>query len=208
MTGKILTISQRKGGSGKTTLAANLAVAWHENGRSVVLVDTDPQQSLTMWAGLRPAAENAVAVETIDGWQIEREARRLANRYDIVIVDSPPHDELETNLAVRAATLVLIPVQPTPMDVWATERTLAQAAEEDAKALAVLNRVPPRANLTEEMAAKLSEMGCQAAKSRIGNRVAFASAFAEGKAVIEAQPRGRAADEIRALAREVQRALK
>ena len=106
-------------------------------------------------------------------------------------------------MAVRSAHLVVIPVQPSPMDVWATRPTLELAAEENTPALLVLNRVPPRANLTDQMLEQIADMDAQVAKTRIGNRVVFAAALSEGKAVGEVQPSGKAAREIAALAKEL-----
>jgi chromosome partitioning protein len=106
---------------------------------------------------------------------------------------------------VRAASLVLVPVQPSPMDVWATRPTLELARQERVPALLVLNRVPPRANLTEAMTAEIEALKTPVAASQIGNRVALAAALAEGKGILEAAPRTRAAEEIAALADEVLR---
>ena len=125
-----------------------------------------------------------------------------------MLIDSPPHAETEAKIAVRSADLVIVPVQPSPMDVWATRPTLELAAEERVPSLLVLNRVLPRANLTEEMLDEIKQLGGTLARARIGNRVAFASALAEGRAVNEQQPRSRAAVEIRALAKEILRRAK
>ena len=203
MPGKIITVAQRKGGSGKTTLAANLAVAWLQAGRKVGLVDIDPQQSLTLWLAMRGGGTAALAASQIKGWRIRDEVERMARANDLVLVDSPPHDETEARLAVRAADLVLVPVQPSPMDVWATKQTLAMAKDEGSAVLLVLNRVPPRARLTESMFAELGDLGGRIAVTRIGNRVLFASALNKGRAASEIEPRGTAATEIAALAEEV-----
>lgn len=204
--GKVITVAQRKGGSGKTTLAANLAVAAARAGWRVAAVDIDPQQSLSLWFAMRgehAADATALLASQIKGWRVRDEVERLARSADLVLVDSPPHDETEARLAVRAADLVLVPVQPSPMDVWATRETLALAREEGRPALVVLNRVPPRARLTDSMRDALAELGGEIAAARIGNRVLFASALAEGRAAAEVEPRGAAAAEIAALAQEI-----
>jgi chromosome partitioning protein len=122
------------------------------------------------------------------------------------VVDSPPHAETEAKIAVRVADLVLIPLQPSPMDFWATQATLDLAKSEKTPALLVLNRVPPRASLTEAMTSKINAMGAKVATSQIGNRVALAASLLEGKGVTEYQKRGSAAAEIMALAAEVMKA--
>ena len=212
MSARIVTVAQQKGGAGKTTLAAHLAIAWAESGKSVAVVDIDPQASLSTWWEMReelgiPMPTNGrgkggVTVHRLGGWRTAGEVERLARNHDVVVIDSPPHAETEAKIAVRAADLVLIPVQPSPMDVWATVPTLKLAASEKTPALLVLNRVPPRTNLTEAMLSKISEMSATLAKTRIGNRVALAASMAEGKGVTEYQKRGTAASEIRALAAE------
>jgi chromosome partitioning protein len=212
MTAKILTVAQQKGGAGKTTLAAHLAVAFTAQKKSVAMVDIDPQQSLTTWYRMREQrfgdAGAGLLVNSIKGWRVQNEVRRLAPEYDVVIVDSAPHAETEAIFAVRDANLVIVPVQPSPMDVWATLPTLELAARNKVPALVVLNRVLPRANLTEEMVDELRALHAGVARTTIGNRVLFAGALSEGRAVGEVQPRSRAAQEIGALAKEIWRRAK
>src|SRR3954469_17660853 len=134
MAGKILTIAQQKGGVGKTTLAIHLSVAWMVGGRRVALLDIDPQASLSMWHQLRRAQLGTAGVEphlsSLAGWRVANEAERLARDYDVVLIDSPPHAETEARLAVRAAARVVIPVQPSILDLWATRATLELAKAE------------------------------------------------------------------------------
>ncbi len=205
MAGKVITIAQQKGGAGKTTLAAHLALAWSADKHRVTVIDIDPQASLSTWFGLRESLGHATPIEVIavTGWRVAAEVERQVRNHDIVVIDSPPHAETEARIAVRAASLVVVPVQPSPMDVWATKPTLDLARQEKVAALLVLNRVPPRANLTADMIEKLNELGVALAKTQIGNRVALASALAEGKGILEAAPGSRAAAEIVALAREI-----
>ncbi|HXY98598.1 MAG TPA: ParA family protein, partial [Stellaceae bacterium] len=177
----------------------------------VAIIDIDPQASLATWFRLRRERLGALApgieVAALGGWRVAGEVERQARGHDIVVIDSAPHAETEARIAVRVASLVLVPVQPSPMDVWATRPTLELARQERVPALLVLNRVPARANLTEAMAAELDALGAPVAAAQIGNRVALASALAEGKGIIEAAPNSRAADEVAALAREVLAAI-
>jgi chromosome partitioning protein len=206
MAGRIIAIAQQKGGAGKTTLAAHLALAWAATHR-VAVVDIDPQASLASWFRLRRErlgkAGAAIEVAALGGWRVAGEVERQAKAHDIVLIDSAPHAETEARIAVRAADLVLVPVQPSPMDVWATRPTLELARQERVAALLVLNRVPARANLTEAMTALIAELGAPLAAAQIGNRVALAAALAEGKGILESAPASRAAQEIAALAAEV-----
>lgn len=207
MAATVLTIAQQKGGAGKTTLAAQLALAWARGGRKrVAVMDIDPQASLARWHKVREAATDIKAqihVSDISGWRVNTELDRLRRLHDLVIIDSPPHAETEAKLAVRAARLVAIPVQPSPMDVWATQETLALAAAEKVPVLLVLNRVPPRGKVLDTIRAMLAEQNLPVAECMLGNRVAFATSMLEGKGVLETDPRGAAAREILALAGEL-----
>jgi len=206
MAGFVVTIAQGKGGAGKTTLAANLAAAWAEIGHTVALVDTDPQRSLTLWGEARTATATgraALPVSETQGYRARAEIERLARNHDFVVVDSAPHAETEARIVIRAAHLVVVPIQPSPMDVWATRSTLAVAAEEKTAVLLVPNRLPPRARLADAMQAAIAALGAPVAAATLGNRIGLAAAMLEGHGVVETEPRGRAAEEIRALAAEI-----
>ncbi len=207
MAAKVITVAQQKGGAGKTTLAAHLGVAMAQTGKSVALVDIDPQGSLSRWAAVREAAditEPALTVSQIQGWRTATEVDKLAANHDIVLIDSPPHMETESRLAVRAANLVLVPIQPSPMDVWASESTVEMADDEKSSCLLVLNRVPARAKLVDKIKPHVKKLGAKLARTTIGNRVAMASSMFEGRGVTEG-PKTRAAEELTALAKEVMR---
>jgi chromosome partitioning protein len=207
MAGRVITIAQQKGGAGKTTMAAQLAVVWAGQGRRLALLDIDPQASLAAWAGLRRArlgdAGLGFEFAALSGWRAAEWIERHAREADFVIVDSPPHAELEARIAVRAAGLVLVPLQPSPLDLWSTGKTLTLAREEVRPVLAVLNRVPARSSLTDAVAAELARDNVPLAAARLGSRVAFAQAMAQGRGVVESAPSSPAAAEIAALAAEI-----
>lgn len=206
MAGTIITVAQQKGGSGKTTLSAHLAVAGLRGG-SVALLDVDPQGSLGEWLERREQRlgedGSNLGFRTASGWGARRESRALARDYDLVVVDTPPHADREARTAMELASLVVVPVQPTPADLWATEATIDLALSERTPSLVVLNRVPPRARLTEEIVEALRKLDAPIAETRIGNRIAFAEAFAIGSTAIESAASGTAAAEAQALAAEV-----
>ncbi len=205
MTAKIFTVAQQKGGAGKTTLAAHLAIAFLEQGLRVAVVDIDPQESLLNWFKQRAQLEGEFGpnVRAAQGWRVESEVRTLARDHDVIIIDSPPHAETEAKIAMRSADLVIVPLQPSPMDLWATGKTVEQVAGQGSRGLLVLNRVPARAKIAEEMTKATQTMGAELAHARLGNRVAFAAAMLAGKGVTEAASSSRAAEETRALAREI-----
>ena len=207
MPAKVIAVAQQKGGAGKTTLAAQLAVAWAEKFR-VAVMDIDPQSSLTAWHALR--SENgrtvsAIHLSDVSGWRVGTELDRLKNNYDIVLIDCPPHAETETKNAMRASNLVVIPVQPSPMDVWATAPTATFAKEQGTDVRLILNRVPSRSRLVDTVQGLLREKGLTLTRNVLGNRVAFAASMMEGLGVTESEPNSQAADEIRALAKELEK---
>src|SRR5690349_17995332 len=211
MPATIITIAQRKGGAGKTTLAAHLALAWAAR-RRVAVVDIDPQGSLAAWFNLRRerlGGDAAIEVAAITGWRVAAEVERQARGNDIVLIDSAPHAETEARIAVRAASLVIVPVQPSPMDLWATQPTLDLAKQEKVPVLLVINRVPPRAKLSDQLIDRIRDLGAAGgavvADAHIGNRIQYAAALFEGRSVTEASRRTRAAEEMDQLASEILR---
>ena len=212
MAGKIINIAQQKGGAGKTTVATHLAVAWaQKRGRRVAVLDVDPQGSLGVWYEAREhfmGADNVgLTFRRANGIRAMAEAQALARDHDIVVVDMPPHGTSSANAAIRAAHLIVAPVQPTPLDFWATLPTLEVAAAEKKPVLLVLNRVPPRALLTATMITRLGQYKVRVAKSTLGNRVAFAESIGAGRTVLETKPHSAAATEVRQLAAEILRRL-
>lgn len=209
MPGVIITLAQQKGGSGKTTVAAHLAAALSLARKSVAIVDVDPQGSLGEWFERREQrlGEEGIDLEfrTASGWGARREARNLARHHDFVVVDTPPKSDIEMRPAIEVADLVVVPLQPTPVDLWATDPTLAMVSKEGTEALLVLNRVVRRALLTAEMEQAAGELGYKVAKAQLGNRVAFPSSMGTGSTVLETEPSGLAALEVEALKREILR---
>jgi chromosome partitioning protein len=202
----VITVAQQKGGTGKTTLAANIAAAFAPS-RRVALLDIDPQKSLGRWHSLRRARlEQAASLTFSDlaGWRLAGELERLKRDHDIVLIDSPPQLDTDARVAVRAADLVLVPIQPSLPDVWAAEGTLALAGEEKRRAHLMFNRAPPTSRLRDAIAADLAVRRLPLLRSSLGNRAGFAHAFAAGLGVTEAAPRSTAAAELRMLLAELQ----
>ncbi|MEP0944240.1 MAG: ParA family partition ATPase [Rhizobiaceae bacterium] len=207
MTGKIITIAQQKGGSGKTTLTANLAVAASQHGLQVGILDTDPQGSLGRWYMQRcevlGEAAQGLQFGTASAWGARFEAQKMLKTCDLVLIDTPPKMGSDGRPSITAADFVIIPVSPSPLDIWATEPTLELVRAEKVPCCAAVTRCAPRTKMTQEIDAALDTLSVDRLTQRIVNRVIFAEAMQLGKSVLEKSPSGPAAQEIRNLWSEI-----
>lgn len=185
--GKVITIAQQKGGSGKTTLAVNLAVAFAAAGQRVALLDTDPQGSLGRWFMARRdlLGDPGMDLSTASAWGVSYECEKLKKTNDIVIVDTPPKVDADLRPALREADLVLVPVASSHVDLWATDGVLDLVARENRRALVVLNRTKAGTRLAEDVAGAAAKIA-EVAQSRLGQRVVFAETLGQGRAAPEA----------------------
>lgn len=204
MAGLVITVAQQKGGAGKTTLAIHLAAAFAKMGKSTLLFDTDPQGTCRNWHALRKASD--IGLIATSGWRLTKDLQMAVDNNDIVVIDSPPHAEMDAKAAIRAADLVILPLQPSPADLWAVRETAKMVAGEKRPALAVLNRVVPRASITDEIRAKLALMDIEVAETAIGSRVIFATSMEKGNTVLD-EGKNPSADEVMALAQEIAQKL-
>ncbi len=206
--GSVITLAQQKGGSGKTTLAANLAVAFSRGGASVAVLDTDPQGSLGRWfMTRRDRGVEDMAFGTASAWGVSYEVEKLRKENDFVIVDTPPKVDADLRPALRESDLIVVPVAVSQVDVWATDAVLDLAEREKRPVLAVLNRAKSGTRVVDQVLSALSELDVDRAKTVLGNRVAYAETLGQGKGV---QERGKGAwsEEISNLADEIEKILK
>lgn len=204
MAGKVITLAQQKGGSGKTTLAANLAVAFRKRGMAVALLDTDPQGSLGRWFMTRREriADEGLDFATASAWGVSYECEKLRKMVEVVIVDTPPKVDADLRPALREADLILVPVSASHVDLWATEGVLDLAARENRRATVVLNRAKANTRLAAEVAGAAAELNAEVAEARLANRVAYAESMGQGLGVLEGR-RGAASAEVEVLAAEI-----
>lgn len=209
MSNRIITIAQQKGGSGKTTLAANLAVDFLRRGMRVAVLDTDPQGSLGHWFMTRAERLDVPGLDfsTASAWGVGYETGKLAASHDVVIVDTPPKADSDLRPALRAADHVLVPVATSHVDLWATESVLDLARRADCPVSVVMNRTRPGTRLNAEIAQAAGALSAGVLQATLGNRVAFAEALGQGSGVQEMARSSPAAAEVAALGDEVLTAL-
>ena len=199
----VLTIAQQKGGSGKTTLAVNLAVQFRLMDQRVALIDTDPQGSLGRWfMTRRDAGVTDMDFTTASAWGVGYEVEKLKKTNDIVIIDTPPKIDSDLRPALREASLILVPVSSSMLDLWATDGVLDMAARVGKSAIIVLNRCSRGTRLAQQIATAAADLHPDIATATLGQRTAFAATLGHGQAVGEAG-KSAAQAEIMALAQEL-----
>ena len=207
MAGQVITVAQQKGGAGKTTIAANLAVELARRGKKVVLLDTDPQGSLGRWfMTRREAGDPGMEFSTASAWGVSYECDKLRKTFDFVLVDTPPKIDSDLKPAIRESDLVIVPVSASQVDVWATEGVLDMAAREKADVMVVLNRAKAGTRVAQDVDTALKDLGVSRAESVLGHRVAFPETMGIGKGVME-RGKGAWSAEFQALTDEVLRRL-
>lgn len=197
---KTIAFVTQKGGVGKTTLAANLAIAATESGEKVIAIDLDPQGSLLAWGNDRDA--EAPVVDTIPPDKIARLSDVLASLskqgFTVAILDTPGIASTATNLAMKAADINIIPSRPAILDLRATKPTVEALVSLKRPFAFLLNQCPPRSGRSSEAAAGLTMLGIMA-EPYITQRADFQDAVASGQGVTEYAPSSKAAEEIRQL---------
>ena len=195
---KTILITSQKGGSGKTTLVAHLSVEAERNGDTPVwLIDTDKQATLSLWHERR-AAETPQRAE-VPFARLAAGLVALAQRgAGYCFIDSAPTISEQNAALIDLADLVLIPVRPSPADLWAVSETVTQVKDLGKPFLFIITQAKPQASITAQTIAALSEHG-RVAQSFIGDRVPYASAMTGGQTAPELAPKSPAAKEIAAL---------
>jgi len=196
----IIGVLNQKGGVGKTTIAVNLAAVFARDGNRVLLVDADPQGSSLAWSAARESRP-PFPVVGMPKPTLHRDLPDVARDYDIVVIDGAPRVNELGRAAIMASDVVIIPVQPSPYDVWATQDIVglireAQIFKEKLKAVFVINRKIVNTAIGRDVGAALAEFGFPVSEVALCQRVIYAESAAQGLAVIEADKTSEAAREI------------
>lgn len=199
----IIGLLNQKGGVGKTTLAVNLAAALTLRGGRVLLIDADPQGSALDWAAAREG-DPLFAVVGLPRPTVHKEIAVVAQGYDHVVIDGPPRVTDLARSAIMASDVVMIPVQPSPYDIWAADEVVklideARVYKEKLKSVFAVNRKIANTAIGRDVGEALSAYPVPVLRAAITQRVVFAEAVAQGKSIFEIDPNGPAALEMLAV---------
>lgn len=207
----VIAVLNQKGGSGKTTIATNLAHALKRDGYTVLLVDSDPQGSARDWN--EASGGNIIPVVGLDRETLAKDLQAISQGYDWIVIDGAPQIVKLSAAAVKAADLILIPVQPSPYDIWACADLVdiiaarREVTNGKPKAAFVISRAIKNTKLSGEINQALSDYGLPVLKAGTTQRVVYPTTAAEGLTVFS-DPSSDAAREINALKKEVLEVLK
>ncbi|MEH6643713.1 ParA family partition ATPase [Vreelandella glaciei] len=208
----IIGVLNQKGGVGKTTLSVNIAAALARTGQRVLLIDADPQGSALDWAAAREGAP-LFAVVGLPKPSIHKELSVVGEGYDHIVIDGPPRVTDLARSAIMASDVVLVPVQPSPYDIWAADEVVkliqeASVFKENIKSFFVINRKIANTAIGRDVREALEAYNFPTLEASVVQRVVFAEAAAVGKAVYEQDRDGVASQEIEAVVSELQERFK
>lgn len=203
----IIGVLNQKGGVGKTTLSIGIAAELARQGARVLLIDADPQGSSLDWAAAREGAA-LFSIVGLPRATIHKEIENLRQNYDHVVIDGPPRVTDLARSAIMASDVVVIPVQPSPYDIWAADDVVKLIAEamvykENLKSCFVINRKIVNTAIGRDVADVLGSYDLAVLNSTIAQRVIFAESAAQGKAIFEVDKDSSAVSEVEAVVNEL-----
>lgn len=207
----IISVLNLKGGAGKTTLATNLSVYMSKK-QSILLIDADEQRSSMLWANARTTAKNLNIVSITETENLKKQIPSLHEKYDHLIIDGAPHADRSNAVCIFTSDVIIIPMTPSPLDLWATQEFLERVAkakemQKKVQVILVLNRYNPQTSLAKDTQEAVSSLDLYLAKTKMHNRIAYAETILSGQSVIEGKNKA-AKEEFEALAKEIESFIK
>lgn len=203
----IFSVINQKGGVGKTTLSIHIADGLSKRGRKVALIDADTQNSSLLWSASR-SGDSLFPVMGMPKETLYQEIQSLRESFDDIVIDGPPRVAKILRAAIAAADLVLVPVKPSSLDVWAATDVVTlieevRAFRPDLKAAFVINERRSNTRLARDVEEALANMGLDVCQTSIHMRAAYPVAIGQGLSVFDSEPKGKAALEMGKLITEI-----
>lgn len=208
----VISILNQKGGSGKTTIAINLARAYQLQGHSVILIDSDKQGSSRDWQSADPS--NPLPLLVLDQVSIDRDIKKVVNQYDYIIIDGSPQATEIATATIKASDFILVPMQASPFDLWASNNLIelieqGRAVNPKLKAGIVLTRLVKNTKIGAEVGQVINDFGLPVLTSNIGQRTCYPFSASLGKTVFDTErPKSEPVKEINSLANEINELMK
>jgi len=210
----IIAVVNQKGGTGKTTVATNLASCFAMSGPAVLLVDADPQQSALLWQQDRPISLPHVSVMGLPAMNLRREVPHFHEKYPVIILDCGGQDNAPSRAAVMVATFLLVPAEASVIDIRSTQRFFHEVVTEAASlkgnidGAILCTMVKTGTTFNTESSTQIRELGYPVLDTVLSHRITYQQAFASGMGVVEYDAKSKAADEVRTLFQEIQGATR
>jgi len=202
----IISLINQKGGAGKTTAAINIASCLAEENKRILLVDSDPQGSVTQWQSI--AGKKEFEVMHLPRPIAKKDFKGITSQYDHIVIDPPPAIEDITRSVIEVSQLAVIPIAPSPLDIWSSSETVELVKELQKKYPKLVVRILVYRKISGTRLAREAREAMEAYnldifKTEISQRIAYVEAMISGLSVLQYEPKSKAADEFKSLTKEI-----